>query len=149
LEKLNNSEDVNRAWDNIKENIKILAKGTLGLNGWKQHKPWFDEECSQFSVQRKQWKESIIVPVYKKGDKNDCSNYRGIILVSTTYEVLINILLSRLTPYAEDIIGDHHCGFRRNRSSTYYIFCICQILEKGMGIRRGSASAVYRFQESL
>jgi hypothetical protein len=54
-----------------------------------------------------QWKESIIIPVYKKGDKIDCSNYRGISLLSTTYKILSNILLSRLTRYAEEIIGDH------------------------------------------
>jgi hypothetical protein len=49
----------------------------------------------------KQWKESIIVPVDKKGDKRDCSNYRGISLLSTIYKLLSSILLSRLTPYAE------------------------------------------------
>ena len=48
-----------------------------------------------------EWKELIIVPIYKKGDKTDCSNYRGILLLPTTYKILSNILLSRLTPYAE------------------------------------------------
>ena len=52
-----------------------------------------------------QWKESIIVPVYKKGDKTDCSNHRGIYL-SSTYKILSSILLSKLTPYAEEINGD-------------------------------------------
>jgi len=56
-------------------------------------------------------KELIIVPIYKKGDKTDCSNYRGISLWPTMYKILSNILLSRLTPYAEEIIGDHQCGF--------------------------------------
>jgi hypothetical protein len=42
---------------------------------------------------------------------------------------LSNILL-RLIPYAEEIMGDHQCGFRRNRSTTNHIFCIRQILEK-------------------
>ncbi|PNF20043.1 hypothetical protein B7P43_G05813 [Cryptotermes secundus] len=42
-----------------------------------------------------QWKESIILPVHKKGDKTDCSNYRGISLLSTSYKILSNILLSR------------------------------------------------------
>jgi hypothetical protein len=35
-----------------------------------------------------------------------------------------------LTQYAEEIIGDHQCGFRRNMSTTDQIFCIRQILEK-------------------
>ena len=51
-------------------------------------------------------KKSIIVPIYQKGDKTDCGNYRGISLVSTTYKIVSNILLSRLTPYAEEITGD-------------------------------------------
>jgi hypothetical protein len=58
-----------------------------------------------------QWKESIVVPVHKKRDKTDCSNYRGISLLSTSYKILSNILLSRLIPYADEIIGDHQHGF--------------------------------------
>ena len=85
---------------------------------------WNKEELSE------EWKESIIVPIYKKGDKTDCSNYKGISLLSTTYKLLSNILLSRLIPYAKEIIGDHQCGFRRNRSTSNHIFCIRQILEK-------------------
>jgi hypothetical protein len=50
--------------------------------------------------------------------------------LSTTYKILHNILSSRLTTYAEEIIGDHQCGFRRNRSTTDQIFSIRQILEK-------------------
>jgi topoisomerase IA-like protein len=55
------------------------------------------------------------VPIYKKADKTDCSNYRSISLLSTTHKVVSNIRLSRLTPYAEEINGDHQCGFRRNQ----------------------------------
>jgi len=57
------------------------------------------------------WKESIIIPIYKKGDKTDCNNYRDISLLSTTFKNLSNILLSRLTPYSEETIGDHQYGF--------------------------------------
>jgi hypothetical protein len=71
-----------------------------------------------------QWKESINVPIHKKGDKTDCNNYRGISLLSTSYKLLSNILLSRLVPYTDEIIGVHQCGFRRNRSTTDQIFCI-------------------------
>jgi hypothetical protein len=44
--------------------------------------------------------------------------------------MLSNILLSRLTPYADEIIGDHQCGFRHNRSTTDQMFYIWQILDK-------------------
>jgi hypothetical protein len=77
-----------------------------------------------------QWKESIIVPVYKKGDKTDCNNYRGISLLSTAYKILSYILLARLNPYVTEIIGDHQCGFHHNRSTMDQIFYIWQILEK-------------------
>jgi hypothetical protein len=48
------SENINRAWENIKENIKISVTQSLGLYELKQHKPWLDEECLSFLDQRKQ-----------------------------------------------------------------------------------------------
>ena len=56
LESLNEEEDVNRTWENIKENIKTSAKESLGLQEWNQHKPWFDEECLGFLDERKRAK---------------------------------------------------------------------------------------------
>ena len=75
-------------------------------------------------------KESITVPIHKKGHNTNCNNYRGISLFPTTYKILSNILLSRLIPYAKEIIGDHQYGFQRNRPTIDRIFCIRQILEK-------------------
>jgi hypothetical protein len=77
-----------------------------------------------------QWKESILVPILKMGDKTDRNNYHGISLLSTSYNISPNILLSRLSLYIDEIIGDHQCGFRRNKSTTDQIFYIRQILEK-------------------
>jgi hypothetical protein len=54
----------------------------------------------------------------------------GVVWLSTSYKMLSNILLSRLVPYIDEIIGDQQCGFRRNRSTIDPIFCIRQILEK-------------------
>jgi len=48
LENLNDDEDVNRTWENIKESIQTSAKGSLGLHELNQNKPWFDEECLGF-----------------------------------------------------------------------------------------------------
>jgi hypothetical protein len=58
-----------------------------------------------------QWKESIIAPIHKKGDKTGCNNYRGISLLSTSYIILLYILLSWLSQCRDEIIGDNQCGF--------------------------------------
>ena len=50
LETLHEDEDVNRIWGNIKHNIQISAKEILGMHEWKQHEPWFDEECLGFFI---------------------------------------------------------------------------------------------------
>jgi len=42
LENLNDNEDINRAWKNIKENIQTSANESLRLYELKQHKPWYD-----------------------------------------------------------------------------------------------------------
>jgi hypothetical protein len=81
-------------------------------------------EISYLDWSEWEWKESVIVPIHKKGDKTECNNYRGISLLPTTYKILSNILLSRLIPYAEEIMGDYQCGFRRSGSTTDHIFCI-------------------------
>jgi hypothetical protein len=60
---------------------------------------WNNEELS------KKWKESIILLLHKKSDKTDFNNYRGVSLLSTTYKILSNILLSKLTPYARKLVG--------------------------------------------
>jgi hypothetical protein len=58
-----------------------------------------------------QWKKCIITPIHKKSDKTNCNNYCGISLVSTSSNILYNILLSILCLYIDEIIGDHLFGF--------------------------------------
>jgi hypothetical protein len=75
------------------------------------------------------WKEFIIVPIYKGGNKTDCSNYHGISLLSTIYKILSNNLFPKLSQYVDKIIGDHR-EFWCSRSTSDKILCIHQILEK-------------------
>jgi hypothetical protein len=91
--------------------------------------------CSIWNKEKlpQQWKESIIIPIHKKGGKTDCNNYHGISFLSTAYKILSNILLAMLTPYVNEVTGDHQCGFHHNRSTTDQIFCIQHILEKKNG----------------
>jgi hypothetical protein len=69
-----------------------------------------------------EWKESIIVPIYTRGDKTDCRKYRGISLLSTMYKILFNIMLSKSNPYAEEIIRDCQCDICSDRLITDHIF---------------------------
>jgi hypothetical protein len=85
---------------------------------------WNEEKLPQ------QWKEFISVLINIKDVKTDCSNYRRILLLPTTYKILSNIFVSKLTPHVGEIIEDHQREFQRNRSITDQIFCIRQILEK-------------------
>jgi hypothetical protein len=48
--------------------------------------------------------------------------YGGISLLQATYKILSNILFSKLTPYMDEITGDHQCGFQRNRSTSGLIY---------------------------
>jgi hypothetical protein len=94
------------------------------------------------------WTESIIVPIFKKGVKTECSNYGGLSLFSTTCKILSKILLSRLTQYAGEIIGDHQCGLRRNTSVTDHTFCIRQILEKKLDCNEAVHQVFINFEKA-
>jgi hypothetical protein len=48
--------DVNKAWETIRDNIKMSAKESLGYYELKRNKPWFDEGCSELLDQRNQAK---------------------------------------------------------------------------------------------
>ena len=69
-----------------------------------------------------QWKEGIIKKLPKKGDLRDCSNYRGIMLLSTQGKVLNSVLL-------DPKLRDQQAGFRRNKSCADQIASLRIIVE--------------------
>jgi len=62
---------------------------------------WRDEEMPE------DWKIGLIVPLFKKGDKMKCENYRGITLLNVTYKLLSSIILEQLKEYSEEILGEY------------------------------------------
>ena len=79
-----------------------------------------------------QWKEGIIIKLPKKGDLRDCSNYRGIMLLSTPGKVLNRILLERLKEAVDPKLWDQQAGFRQNRSCADQIASLCIIMEQSL-----------------
>ncbi|KAF0686884.1 Uncharacterized protein FWK35_00036068, partial [Aphis craccivora] len=77
-----------------------------------------------------EWNTAIICPIFKKGNILETKNYRGITLLDTCYKILSSILLERLAPFAEEIVGRYQCGFRKGRSTTDQIFILNQVMEK-------------------
>ena len=77
-------------------------------------------------------RDAVIVSLYKnKGEKSDCSNYRGVTLLSIAGKILARVLLDRLIPaIAEEVLPESQCGFRANRGTTDMIFVLRQIQEK-------------------
>ena len=76
------------------------------------------------------WKKDLMCPIYKKGDKTECSNYRGISLMSHTFKVYERILEKRLREYIEPKLGEWQSGFRPGRGTSDMIFTLKIIFEK-------------------
>ena len=75
-------------------------------------------------------RDALIVILFKKGDKADCGNYRGISLLSTTGKIITRILFMRFLPLSEEILPETQCGFHPDRGTIDMIFTTRQLQEK-------------------
>jgi len=76
------------------------------------------------------WRDANNVTIFKKGDKQQCENYRGISLLSIAGKVLTRIILRHLQILAEDVLPESQCGFPSNRGTIDMIFCARQLQER-------------------
>ena len=75
-------------------------------------------------------KRSIIIPLPKKGNAKECSNYHTIALISHASKVMLKILQVRLQQYVNRELIDVQVGFRKGRGTRDQIANICWIIEK-------------------
>ena len=88
------------------------------------------------------WKRSVFIPVPKKGNAKECSNYCTIALLSYANEVMFNILHTRLQQYMNHELPGIQAGFRKGRGTRDQIASILWITEKAKSSRTASTSAL-------
>ena len=76
------------------------------------------------------WIQSLVITLPKKGNLQQCQNYRTTSLISHSSKVMLKIILNRLTPQAEKIIAEEQAGFRAGSSTTEQIFNLRILCEK-------------------
>ncbi|TWW53305.1 RNA-directed DNA polymerase from mobile element jockey [Takifugu flavidus] len=112
--------------DNIPAELhKAAGPGALGAFHNILTSIWEEENMPQ------DFKDATVVSIFKKGNKADCGNYRGISLLSIAGKILARVILNRLISLvSEEALPETQCGFRPGRSTIDMVFTIRQIQEK-------------------
>ena len=111
------------------DGIPIELFKALGDQGtWMIH-----EMCNEIWRTREwpqQWKQSVYIPMPKKGDPRECGNSRTIALITHASKVLLNVLQCRIEPYMQRELSAEQAGFRKGRGTRDQIANQRWILEK-------------------
>ena len=95
------------------------------------------------------WKRSVFIPIPKKGNAKECSNYRTIALISHASKVMLKILQARLQQYLNRELPDIQAGFRKGRGTRDQIANIRWIVENQESSRKTSISALLTMPKPL
>ena len=87
------------------------------------------------------WKSSVFIPIPKKGNAKECSNYHTIALISHGSEVMLKILQARLQQYVNRELPDVQASFRKGRGTRNQIANICWIMEKAREFQKKQESS--------
>ena len=88
------------------------------------------------------WKRSIFIPIPKKGNTKECSNYLTVSLISHASKVMFNILLARLQQYMKWELPDVQFGFRKGRGTRNQIPNIHWIIKKARELKKKKIASV-------
>ena len=89
------------------------------------------------------WKRSIFIPIPKKGNAKECSNYSTIALISHTSKVMLKILQARLQQYVNRELPDVQAGFRKGRGTRHHTVNIHWIIEKAREFQKKHLLLLY------
>ena len=82
------------------------------------------------------WKRSVFIPIPKKGNAKECSNYCIVAPISHTSKVMLKILQARLQQYVNRELPDVQAGFRKGRGTRDQIANICWIIKKARDFQK-------------
>ena len=98
---------------------------------------WKTQQWSQH------WKRSVFIPIPKKGNAKECSNYRTIALISQATKVMFKILQARLQQYVNHELPDVQAGFRKIRGTRDQIANIRWIIKKAREFQKKHLFLLY------
>ena len=76
------------------------------------------------------WKRSVFIPISKRGNAKECSNYHAIVLISHVSKLMLSFFQVRLQQYMNQELSDVQAGFTKGRGTRNQIANICRIIEK-------------------
>ena len=94
---------------------------------------WLTQVCQvawKFGKTSKNWQTGVIIPIFKKENRKQCTNYRGISLLSLPGKAYTKCLKKKCREIVDSKLEDGQCGFRPGRSTTDQIFTLKQLFEK-------------------
>ena len=95
------------------------------------------------------WKRSVFIPIPKKGNAKECSNYCAVTFISDAGKVMLRILQARLQQYVICEFPDVQAGFRKGRGTRDQIANICWSMEKAREFQKTSISALLTMPKPL
>ena len=107
--------------------------------------------CQQIwkTQQWPKWKKSVFIPIPKKGNVKECSNYCMIALISHTSKVVLKILQARLQQYINSELPDVQAGFRKGRGTRDQIANIFWIIKQAREFQKTFTSALLTMPKPL
>ena len=96
-----------------------------------------------------EWKRSVFIPILKKGNPRQCSNYHTIALISHTSKVMLKIFQARLQQYMNHELPDVQAGFRKGRRTTDQIANICWVIEKAREFQKNIYSCFIEYTKAF
>jgi intergrase/recombinase len=107
-------------------NYIIKAAGPIGAQWlyWVSRRIWTENKTPE------DWYKGVIMPIYKKGDRKQCENYRGIMLLCESFKIYDRIIANKMMKEIKGKPAEELHAFRAGWATTDLIFGIRQLIEK-------------------